>query len=186
MRSFFTCKALLLGAFLAIALGDTAVRGDFIATESTSVQKLSSNLYFYSYTVSVSANSTASASEFDLSLNAPVMENTIVNPTNFFAFYTSGDPFITFTAFDNGTPFSGIAPGSSGTFSFYSSFSPVMGFYQTSGFDSTSGVFSTVTGSVLVPGLVPEPSSLLLSSLGFCGVLGLVARSRSREVVAVG
>ena len=186
MRSFFTGKAFLLGTLLALGLSVAPVRGDFIATETTNVQQLSSNLYFYSYTVNVASNSTASASEFDLSLNAPIMENTIVNPTNFFAFYTSGDPFITFTAFENGTPFNGIAPGSSGTFSFYSGFAPVTGFFQTSGFDNTSGVFSTVTGSALVPGMVPEPSSLLLSGLGFCGVLGLIARSRSRAVVSFG
>ena len=186
MRHLSAFKGLMLGMLVALSVGATSVQADFIATETTTVNQLSSNLYFYSYTVAVSSNSTASASDFALSLGAPIMENTIVNPTNFFAFYTSGDPFITFTAFDNGTPFNGIAPGSSGTFSFYSSSAPVMGFFQTSGFDSTSGIFSTITGSALVPGVVPEPSSLLLSGLGFCGVLGLLARTRSRSAVSFG
>ncbi len=178
----------LLGGFLAFALGFAPAQGAFIATETSSVTTLTTatgNLYLYSYLVSVAGNSTVSASEFDVSLGAPIIASSIVMPTNFLSFYTDGDPFITFTAFDNGTPFVGISPGSSGTFSFFSIYGPAAGSYQVLGLDSSSFTTATVTGGAIIPGAVPEPASVALLGLGVCGALGGYARSRRRAAISI-
>ncbi len=184
MRLRELCATAFLGG-LIICLGSVApARASFIATETTNVVAVNPSLYFYSYTVTVSAASTSSVSEFDLALSAPILDAGITFPMNFFSFYTSGDPFITFTAFDNGAPFIGIAPGSSGTFSFYSNYAPGAFGYQASGFDTNSGTPGAIQGTTLAPSLVPEPASLLMSGLGLCMALGLGVRSRRSAVVA--
>ena len=180
MRRLVSEKTFFWGALVLLATIGASARADFIATESTTVTRLSPSLYLYSYSVSVAANSTASVSEFDLALNAPINANSIVSPSNFFAFYTTGDPFISFTAFDNGTPFNGIAPGSSGTFSFTSAFGPATASYQVSGIDPNAG-FVALSGTTAAPSIVPEPSSLMLLGCGLCGAVGLARRARGRS-----
>ena len=179
-------SAVLCGVCIAVSLSLAPAQGAFIASETATVTPLMGGTsYLYSYTVTVSALSTVSASEFDLALNAPIDPNSIISPSNFFSFYTLGDPFITFTAFDNGTAANGISPGSSGTFSFTSAYAPAMASYQVVGLDPS---FTTdiVAGATLAPSVVPEPSSLLLASLGMGGILGGFLRSRRRSTHSAG
>ena len=162
---------------LALAWSPASARAGFIATETTSVTQQASGLWSYSYTVAVGATSSATVSEFDLLVYAPVDPNSIVTPSNFYTFYNPGDSVINFTAFD-----SGIAIGSTGTFSFLSAFAPGSAGYQVQGLiTSNTGPNSTadITGFTSAP--VPEPSSLLMCGLGTAGVLGLISRSRRRS-----
>ena len=179
-----------LGAILVLAFCSAPSQGAFIATETSSVNPLANGEYLYSYTVTVAANSTAFASEVDLALGGTIDTTaSIINPNNFTSVYSPGDSFtgpsISFYATNDGTqnPLTiGISPGSSGTFSFLSTNAPTTGAYQILGIDSTAGIV-TIQGSAIVPGTVPEPSSLLMSGLGVCGALGLFARSRRRPTV---
>jgi len=179
MRQSNVGRLIFLGATLA-----------FIATETSSVNPLANGEYLYSYTVSVAANSTAYASEFDLALGGSIDTTSLpINPSNFTSVYAPGDSFtgasISFYATNDGTQnlnSIGISPGSSGTFSFLSTNAPTTGAFQVLGIDSTAGIV-TVQGSAIVPGTVPEPSSLLLTGFGACGALGLFARSRRRPTV---
>ena len=186
MRLAHMGKSLFLGVLVALGMGVGPAWGAFLPTVTSNVTKLSASSYLYSYTVSVAATSTSSVSEFDMVLGAAIDPDSIMAPTAFFPFYTPGDPFIFFTAFEDGTNFPGIAPGSSGVFSFISSGVPVAALFQTSGFDPVSGLLVSTSGMILTPGVVPEPASLLLASLGFCGTLGLLARSRRRGAVTAG
>ncbi len=182
MRPPHIVRTVLFGALIALGMTSAPARAAFVATESTTVTASTGGSYLYSYTIAVAPTSTVAATEFDLQLNAAIDPNSIISPSDFFTFYTPGDPFITFTAFDNG-----IAPGSSGTFSFTSTVGPGMGGYSTSGLDNSNFSNPSVQGMTFVPGVtVPEPSSLLLTGLGACGALGGYARSRRRSPMARG
>ena len=178
MRPADVLKFVFLGALLAPAMAAAPARAAFVATETTNVVLEKNGFYMYSYTIAVAASSTVSASEFDLQLYAPIDPNSIISPSNFFTFYTVGDPFISFTADYNPNGFDGIAPGSTGTFSFVSAAAPGNGSYQTSGLDDSSGSVDAIPGITNIP--VPEPSSLLLTVLGASGGLGWFARGRRR------
>ena len=124
------------------------------------------------------ATSTVSISEFDLAVNDPIGLTSITNPNNFITFYNPGDSFITFTTFDGG-----IAPGSAGVFLFISFSGPGLVSDLVRGLDSSLFNNVDVSGIVVGPATVPEPSSLLLCGLGAVAPLGLALRSRWRRPI---
>lgn len=176
--------ALILGGLLALAPSVRPAQAAFVATETSQVTQLANQQFLYSYTINVAASSTVFASEFDLAFSGTVIESSIVSPNNFTYVYGPNDPSLgttlSFFATDDGSGTSdiGISPGSSGTFSFRSTFGPAAGMYQASGYSTTTGDSGSLQGINLTPSVVPEPSSLALAGLGLAGALGFSARSR--------
>ena len=173
-RHDFQCKVFFC-AILALACGPDAARAGFNTSVAVNETALSGGLYLYSYTVTDLKSSTVAISEFDVAVNDPIGLKSIISPNDFFTFYNPGDSLITFTAFDDG-----IIPGSSGVFSFISTSAPGLVADIVFGNDSSTGNLASSPGTILGP--VPEPSSLLMCGLGAVGVLGMVARSRRRQV----
>ncbi len=159
----------------AWGLVPASARAGFVASLSATVTPEAGGSFLYAYAINVSPSGTVAASEFDLSLPAPIDPTSIIMPTDFFSFYNYGDPDISFIALD-----AGILPGSSGTFSFMSTYGPgpvdslVRGLdMSTYNVDDLSG---TVSGPVSVS--VPEPSSWLMAATAALGVAGLFVGNR--------
>ncbi len=186
MKRLRSLATLALGLIIVLAADPTPARADFLATLTASVTQQTGGLYLYTYTVTDLANSTSAISEIDLSLTnnpsvgiitaagAPI--TSITMPGGFTNTYTLGDPTISFYSTD---PANDITASNSATFSFTSTFGPAFEPYQLSSFGGTG---SLLTGLVVTPAIVPEPSSLILSSLGALASLGWIARGRSRKV----
>lgn len=175
----FVCIASVFGLASGNALAD------FTATVTPTITSQGGGVFLYSYLVTDTASSTSPIAEFDLSLTilptSGVITPTgatiasITAPTGFLKLYTSGDPSISFVSSD---PSTDIQPGSSVTFSFTSTFAAVLVPYQLQTFDGSGKV---ITGSILAPATVPEPSSLLLIGLGTLGLMGRHALSKRRK-----
>lgn len=168
--------AALSAAILAVALSPVAARADF-SVLVTGLESQTGSLYTYNY--SVGNTGTVAVSEFDIAVNDPIGLTSIVAPSDFFISYTPGDSSISFIATD-----AGIAPGSFGFFSITSTSAPGLMADQALGLDPSSFIPGIFQGSVIAPSVVPEPSSLLMLSLGTAGVLGRLARARRRPTTA--
>ena len=167
------CKAFFC-AILALACGPAAARAGFDISVTATESKLANGYYLYSYAVVDLPTSTVAVTEFNIAVYDPIGLTSIKSPSDFFAFYNPGDLIVTFDTFDDG-----ILPGSSGTFSFWSTSAPGLVPYLVRGLDSSSFTAPGVSGTIIGP--VPEPSSLLLCGLGAVGGLGMAARSRRRR-----
>jgi hypothetical protein len=177
----FTC-----GLVLLFVSGITPARADLVASVSVDVTPEAGAMSLYSYAVTVDPTSTLAVSEFDLNLtsgtfsgiNTPVGAplSSIMMPNGFINLYTFGDPTISFFSTSEATD---IAPGTFGIFSFISTSNPTMlQPFQLTSFDGSGG---TVTGSILGPTSVPEPSSLVLCGLGALALLVRLAHDRLRR-----
>jgi PEP-CTERM motif len=177
---------LTYGLMLLLVSGITPARADLVASVSVDIMPEGGGMSLYSYAITVDPTSTLAVSEFDLNLtsgttsgiNTPVGAplSSIMMPTGFINLYTLGDPTISFFSTSEATD---IAPGGFGIFSFISTSNPTtLQPYQLTSFDGSGG---TVTGSILGPTSAPEPSSLVLFGLGAMGLMGWLARVRSRK-----
>ncbi len=169
-------RSVIFCALLVLACGAVDARAGFDVSISASDTRQADGSYLYSYALMNAATSTVSISEFDLAVNDPIGLTSITTPSNFITFYNPGDTSITFTAIDGG-----IAPGSVGVFSFISFSGPGMVSDLIRGLDSSTFNNTDVSGIVVGPATVPEPSSLLLCGLGAIAPLGLALRSRWRR-----
>jgi hypothetical protein len=173
------------GLVFLFTSGITPARAGLVASVTVDITPEAGGMSLYSYAVTVDPTSTLAVSEFDLNLtsgsfsgiNTPVGAplSSIMMPTGFINLYTLGDPTISFFSTSEA---SDIAPGTFGVFSFISTSNPTMlQPFQLTSFDGSGG---TVTGSILGPTSVPEPSGLVLLGLGALGLLGRLAHVRSR------
>ena len=159
---------------IALAFGPARAHGGLMTSVSETTTTPQTGGYLYTYTVSNASTSTVGVSEFDVGVFTSITP--VSMPADFFNFYTPGDSYISFVAFD-----SGIAPGTTGTFSFSSSGVPGLQPDLVRGLDTTT--FSVVDNPGQVISAVPEPSSLALAGFGVLGVLGLMSRRRPPRVV---
>ena len=177
MRNLVHVARAALGVTLALACSAAPTRAAFDVSLNSAVTVQAGGTYLYTYTLAVASTSTITASEFNVSVLDPTPAGltAITSPLNFFAFYTPGDSTISFTSFDDG-----IGVGGSGIFSFVSTLGPVSAPALIRGLNSTN--FSTASSSFVVfaPGVVPEPSSFLMGSLGVVGLFGWMRRSSRR------
>ena len=183
--------ACALGLALLLATAVAPARADMQATVTVSITPESGGMFLYDYTVADLATSTSAVSEFDLSLTlspfsgintppgAPI--SSITMQPGFINLYSTGDPSISFFSTD---PSTDIAPGTSGSFSFTSTYAPVYVPYMLSTFDGTG---SSVSGSIFAPATVPEPSTLALAAAAALGLAGwrLLGRRRARASASV-
>ena len=161
--------AVCASALALLAVGPAAARADLLATVTPTVTRNAAGTYDYRFVVANAAASTVNVKVFDLSASAEANLTAVVNPGDFFPFYTTGFENVMFTAFDGPT---GIAPGTSGTFAFTADAAPAAGGYQVAGYDDNN--YFPLTGTVPTPtGTVPEPTALAAAS-----AVALLARRR--------
>ena len=164
----------LLAAVAAVATGP-AVRADLMTTVLPTVLPGAGGTYDYSYLVTNAATSTVGIAEFDLSAADTANLTNIVNPDGFIDAYATGFEDIEFYAVDTSP---GIAPGSSGVFSFTSTVAPDVGFYQSVGYDGTTGEPFESGGNTATPTAVPEPATAAVAGLA-AAAAGLGRRRRA-------
>ncbi len=168
----------LVVAVVGLLCAVAPARAGFSGDVQSSATRIDGGLYLYTYVVSDAASSTASITEFDVTVKDPNVTGSITAPGNFFTFYSPTDSLLSFTAFD-----AGIAPGTSGTFSFVSSYEPGQVSESIQGFDSSASSPVSLAGMVTGAATVPEPSSLVMCALGAIGGFGLIARSARKRSV---
>ncbi len=168
---FLLCLALALAA---IAGGRPSARADLVTSLGVSTMAVSGGLTDYDYTLADLSASTVTASFFFVDVSSTANLTALSAPTGWDISYTPGDTAVGFTSSDSSYD---IAVGATGLFSFDSTLAPQMAPYEIAGVDANYNYVPN--DGMILSASVPEPSSVVLCTLGVLGVLGLRWRLKS-------
>ena len=159
-------------AALVLLCGTGTSRGDFLTTLTVQPTP-AGGLYHYQYTLTNTAASDRPASLFTLDVAAGSALQSISNTVGWDVTYAPGATSVIWSsAFLPTGATNDLAPGTFGIFSFVSVYTPSLQAFSIFGFDGTPFGGVTNDGTVLSPGIVPEPAGLLLFALGAAVIVG--------------
>jgi hypothetical protein len=181
MPRFPSFRLLLALALVAIAASRHTARADLLTDLSVSTMLVSGGLTQYDYTLADLSTSTVTASSFFVVVDGTANLSALSAPSGWDISYTPGDMAVGFTSPD---PSLDIMPGFSGLFSFESLLTPVLESYEVAGIDPNFN-FVVNTGVIASAGVVPEPSSAVLCTLGILAVLSFHCRLRRKPSASV-
>jgi hypothetical protein len=164
-------SALLTG----LGAGEQVARGDFLVTLSDDVSRTAGGQYLYQYTLTNEDASDLNAFSFILNVSTGAALDPITGPPGWEITYALGDSVI---SWDSLSSLTDLTPGASALFTFVSPLGPGPQDYAVLGSDAAGISFGSVQATTLGPSAVPEPSTLLLCSIGLLGLLGYVGWPR--------
>ena len=171
MKQLYRLRGAAFAALILVG-GTGTSRGDFLTTLAVQPTP-TGGLFHYQYTLTNLAASDRPASLFTLDVAAGADLKSIVNTVGWDVTYAPGATSVIWSsAFLPTGATNDLAPGTFGVFSFDSVYTPSSRAFSIFGFDGTPFGGITNDGTVLSPGIVPEPASLLLFALGAAALVG--------------
>ncbi len=156
------------------------VRGGLLTSLTVDVAPQPGGLTRYEYTLTNEATSDLSVFQFslDVALNADLQ--LLSGPTGWDIIYNPGDSQVIWSSPDSSTD---LLPGNGALFDISSAQGPSLHSYLIAGINEAIPDIETNSGWIAGPGVssVPEPSALMLGSIGVLGLLGYAWRRKHRS-----